>query len=259
MDVGWSVSQNTQICGSKVHTRLKEECEMTRSYLWNDLFTCAASLILECDMTSSCDMVVYVCGVTPSRVWHDCVMWLVCIWNTARSWAWHDSFVRVTWFVQCATWLFSWVWHVSLAHFLSLSHTHTYSLSRALSFSRSLAWSLGISLSLSLSLARSLLHVQTHSLLFFSPSPLPSHFRPPPPPARSSEWWFQQDNVGGGGRAKELSWRTEDLLKAAWTIQQARPLFSHMCFLPHREVAQKCFSALTEHCWHALSGNSEFN
>jgi len=86
-----------------VHT-----CDMSDSYVWDDVFMCVTWRIHVCDMTHSC-------------VWHDafmCVTWRIHACDMTHSCVWHDSFICVTWCI-----------HVSLFLFLSLSHTLLLSLS----------------------------------------------------------------------------------------------------------------------------------
>jgi len=79
-------------------------CDMTRSYVWHDSFSCVTWLVYMCDMTHS-------------YVWHD------------SSCVWHDSFICVTWLFMCVTWLIHtcvmthlYLWHDSFI----CDMTHSY-------------------------------------------------------------------------------------------------------------------------------------
>jgi len=61
-------------------------------------FICATWLVHKWDMTHT-----YARGMTHSYAWHDsfvCVTWLICMRDMTHSYAWHDSFVCVTWLIR---------------------------------------------------------------------------------------------------------------------------------------------------------------
>jgi len=82
-------------------------CNMTRSHVWHDSFTCVTWLVHVCDVTrshvwhdsfTSVPWLVHVCDMTCSRVWHDsftCVTWLVHMCDMTRSHVWCDSCIQM--------------------------------------------------------------------------------------------------------------------------------------------------------------------
>jgi len=96
-------------------------CDMTRSHVWHDLFTCVTWLIHMCDMTRShvwhdsftcVTWLVHMYDMTHSHVWRDsCAGLWVCSNDMTHSHVWHDVFTLLTWLIHMCdtTHSFEWV------------------------------------------------------------------------------------------------------------------------------------------------------
>ena len=121
-------------------------CDMTHSYVWQDLFTCVIWLIHMCDMTPSyvwldlyvlphsyfVTWLIHMCDMTPSYVWHDSIHMcdvthsyfvtrLIHMCDMTPSYVWNDSTHMcdvthsyfVTWLIHMCDMTHSYVSHNS--------------------------------------------------------------------------------------------------------------------------------------------------
>ena len=84
-------------------------CDTTHWYVWRDLYMCATCPIDMCYMTWLIDMCIF---RLDAFVWYSsliCVMWLLCVWDMAHWYVWHDiDMFDMT--LICLTWHW-YVWH----------------------------------------------------------------------------------------------------------------------------------------------------
>jgi len=88
-------------------------CVTWLTHMWHDSFTCATWLVFtRLEVWWYVD-IPFGCDVSHSHVQHDSLIYYFCVYDVTRSYVQHDSpiqhrwhtFVTVTWFCVCVTWL----------------------------------------------------------------------------------------------------------------------------------------------------------
>jgi len=131
-----NVSQGLWIWGTYVTCQwLIDMCDVTHSYVWDDLFICVIWRIHMRDMTHSCVWQERRC--LGCDAWHDAFIWGTWLIRVSDKRdgvcaARHDSFICVTWFIGMCNMTHSYVWHDSLVcatwriHMCDMTHSRVY-------------------------------------------------------------------------------------------------------------------------------------
>jgi len=117
------------VCMSLIYTSLIYTCDTCKSriyvtiYMSHELYLCMSlvytSLIYTCDTCKSHAYMslIYTCFMTHSYAWHDSyipVTWLIHMRDMTHIYLWHDLFICVTWLIHTRAMTTSTHWWASL-------------------------------------------------------------------------------------------------------------------------------------------------